>query len=179
MASNNQNKSNDEQLERVVQSLEKVPEETKQMVLKMALAMSEREIIQSFNQQAHDLFSLVITITKKFNKEREYNVSGYKVLFENALKMNAKLPLDKFTLLILEFASEIYAENENCFLEMSIPDKKVNVGNEFGLIRSEMFKKLWVIVGQTDKNNLKENIIVLTTYAHAHLYKTLLASNKK
>jgi hypothetical protein len=169
--------TNEEQINKVIESLERVPQETKELVLKMALSMTELEIIQSFNQQTHDLFALLTVITKKLNKEKEYNVTGYKILFDNALKFNTKLPLDKFTLIILEFAAEIYEENENCFLEMSIPDAKVTVGNEFGLIRSEMFKKLWVGSDRNDKNSLKDNIILLTTYAHAHLYKTIL--NKK
>lgn len=176
MTSNNQQKINEERLNKVINSLEKVPSATKELVLeKMALSMSELEIIQSFNQQAHDLFSLLISITKKLNKEKEYNVSGYKLLFDNTLKFNAKLPIDKFTLLILEFAAEIYAEDENCFLDMAIPDTKVGVNNEFSLIRSEMFKKLWKILENNDKNSLKENIIPLTMYAHAYLYKTLLS----
>ena len=162
------------QLESVVQSLDRVPLETKQMIFNMSKGMSELEIIRSFNQQALDMFNLVISITKKVGKEREYQFSGYKALFDNAVKINNKLPVDKFTLIILEFAAEIYAEEEDCFLNMSIPDKEVNVGNEFGLIRSESFKILWKILNRPDKNLLKENIILLTTFAHAYLYKTIL-----
>jgi hypothetical protein len=57
---------------------------------------------------------------------------------------------------------------------MSIPDTKVNLNNEFGLIRSEMFKNLWLISNQKDRNDVKEIIILLTTFAHAYLYKTIL-----
>ena len=162
------------QLDNVVKSLDRVPIDTRQMIFSMSKGMSELEIIQSFNQQALDMFILVISITKRTGKEKEYQFTGYKALFDNAVKINNKLPLDKFTLIILEFAAEIYAEEENCFLDMSIPDKEVNVGNEFGLIRSESFKILWKTLGRTDKEALKENIILLTTYAHAFLYKTLL-----
>lgn len=173
MASNQQQK-NQAQLSNVIESLERVPQETKEMVLNMALSLPELEIIQLFNQQAFDLFGLLISVTKKFGKEKEYNVSGYKMLFINALKINARLPLDKFTLIILEYAAEIYAEEEDCFLNMTIPDTEVKFNNEFGLIRSEMFKKLWVVLNDDDKKLLKDSIILLTTYAHVYLYKTLL-----
>lgn len=162
------------QLTKVIESLDKIPEKTKQMIFSMSLSLRELEIIQLFNQQADDLFTLLIGITQKFNREREYNVIGYKALFDNALKLNAKLPIDKYTLIILEYAAEIYAENENIFMDMPIPDAKVNIGNEFGLIRSEMFKKLWVVINAEDKNKLKDSVILLTTYAHVYLYKTIL-----
>ncbi|XWV25189.1 hypothetical protein QJ856_gp0583 [Tupanvirus deep ocean] len=178
MANNNQVTTDQQRLTRVIDSLEKVPRETKQMVFDMAQSMTELEIIRSFNQQALDMFNLMIVITKRMNKEKDCNVAGYKALFDNAIKINAKLPLDKFTLLILEFAADIYAENENCFLDMAIPDAKVTVGNEFGLIRSQMFKNLWKELNQSDKNSLKEVIIPLTTFAHAHLYKTVLLKSQ-
>jgi hypothetical protein len=170
--------SNEQRLNNVITSLDRVPQETKQMIFSMTQGMSEQEIIQSFNQKALDLFTLLIIITTKIGKEDEYKMSGYKNLFDNAIKINAKLPVDKFTLLILEFAAEIYAEEEDCFLNMSIPDTNVNVGNEFGIIRSEMFKKLWVVLNKNDKNLLKENIILLTTFAHTYLYKTLIKNKK-
>lgn len=163
-----------QQLLNVVESLDKVSGETKQMIYDMANSMNELEIIHSFNQQAHDLFTMMYNITKKIGQEKKYNVVGYKTIFENALKINAKLPIDKFTLLILEFASDIYEENEDCFLNMSLEDTKINVGNEFSIIRSEMFKNLWAVLDQANKNLLKEKIILLTTYAHAYLYKIIL-----
>lgn len=87
-----------------------------------------------------------------------------------------KLPLDKFTLIILEFANEIYSEEENCFMDMTIPDAKLEVGNEFGLIRSEIFKSLWKILDKNHKQIIKEKIILLTTYAHTYFYKTVMAN---
>ncbi len=165
-------------IDNVIESLERVSQETKEMIFEMAKGMTEMEIIHSFNQKALDLFTLLITITTRMGKENEYKVGGYKKLFDSAIKINTKLPIDKFTLIILEFAAEIYAGKENCFLEMSIPDTNVNVGNEFSIIRSEMFKKLWVVLDDNDKNILKDNIILLTTFAHVHLYKTLLSKKK-
>jgi hypothetical protein len=170
MTTNNSNR-----LENVILSLEKVPIDTKEMTFAMARSMSEIEIIKFFNQKAIDLFNFMIAVTKKLGKEQECNnVMGYKTLFDNALKINAKLPLDKFTLIILEYAAEIYAQNEDCFLKMTIPDTKVNINNEFGLIRSEMFKDLWKISGKKDREEVADIVILLTTFAHAHLYKTIL-----
>ena len=170
----NSQKDSNERLGKVVESLEKVTQGTKQMIFDMAKSLSELEIIQSFNQQSLDMFTIMIEITKRMGCEDKYKVTGYKVLFDNALKINAKLPVDKFTLIILEYAAEIYDEKEDCFLTMPIPDANVNVGNGFGIIRSEMFKNLWKQLGPTDKNLLKDNIILLTTFAHVYLYKTLL-----
>ncbi|AYV85283.1 MAG: hypothetical protein Satyrvirus9_9 [Satyrvirus sp.] len=158
----------------VIKSLDKIDLKVKQMIFDMSHGMTEMEIIKSFNEQASYLFNLISTMTKRMGNEDEYKVSGYKTLFDNATKINAKLPVDKFTLVILEYAAEIYAEDENCFLNMTIPDKKCKVGNEFDLIRSENFKKLWKILGKDDKRMITDNVILLTTYAHAYLYKTIL-----
>lgn len=163
--------SAEQQLNNVIRSLDRVKLETKQMIFDIGESMSELEIIQSFNQRAFDLFNILTDLTKKLNKENDYKVVSYKTLFENAIKINVKLPLDKFTLIILEYAPEIYAENEDCFMTMSVPDTTVHVGNEFSIIRSEMFKKIWTELNQNDKNIVKDNIILLTTFAHAHLYK--------
>lgn len=165
-------------LDNVINALDKVGIETKQMIFNMSNNMSEIEIIRSFNQSALDLFNLLMEITTRMKKENEYKVGGYKVLFDNAIKYNIKMPIDQFTLVILEFAADIYAENEDCFLNMTIPDTKLEVGNEFNLIRSEMFKTLWKNLNKNDKNDVKEKIILLTTYAHIYLYKTLLKNKK-
>ncbi len=167
--------NNSERLENVINSLERVPLETRKMTLAMAQNMSDIEIIRSFNQKALDLFNFMINVTKRLGKEKEYNnIKGYKTLFDNALKINAKAPLDKFTLIILEFAADIYAQDEDCFLKMTIPDTKVNINNEFGLIRSEMFKELWIASGKEEHDEVSDIVILLTTFAHAYLYKTVL-----
>lgn len=165
--------SSQQKLQNVIDALDKVPLETKQMIYDMSQNMTEKEIIQSFNQQTIDLLTLLIQITQKTKLDNKYKLSGYKVLFENAIKLNWKLPIDRFTLSILEFASDIYAENEDCFLNMTIPDAKIETGTEFNLIRSEMFKNLWRELDNNDKEQLKEKIIILTTFAHAYLYKSL------
>ena len=166
-------KSSNSKLDKVVGALEKVNPETQKMILAMANQMSEMEIIAAFNQQALDMFTLVAGLTKKVGIDKEFQLAGYRNLFDNAIKMNAKLPLDKFTLIILEYAPEIYEEKEDCFLDMEIPDTDAKVGNEFAIIRSEMFKKLWRLSNTHDKEQIKNTVIPLTTFAHVHLYKTL------
>ena len=169
MTNNNQQK-----LQKVIDALEKVNDKTKNLILTMAKSITEISVIQSFNQASLDMFNEVLKITNRLGKESEYKIGGYKAIFDNAIKINVKMPIDKFTLLILEFAPEIYTENENFILGMPIPDAKVEVGNEFSLIRSEMFKGLWKILNKTDKNILKEQIILLTTFAHVYFYQTVL-----
>lgn len=178
MASNQQ-KINQERLERVAVALEKVPAAITQEIIKMVNNMSDLEIIQSFNQQSLDLFTHLMEITGKLGKEGEFKVGGYKELFDNASKINVKLPIDKYTLVILEYAVEIYEEREDCFLNMTIPDKKVNLGNEFNIIRSEMFKQLWLLMNGNDRKTIKQDIILLTSFAHAYFFKSVLNQSGK
>lgn len=170
---------NRKRLEAVIGALGRISDEVKSSIFEMSQQLSELDIIQYFNQQASDLFDFVLQITKKMGKEREYKVTGYKSIFENALKINVKMPIDKFTLVVLEYAPEIYAQEEDCFLSMTIPDAKVNVGNEFSMIRSEMFKSLWVTLNSLDKKAIGEKVVDLTTYAHMYLYKSVLLSMRK
>lgn len=169
MTNNNLDSS---KITKVIEALEKVPLETRQMIFGMAHEMSISEIIQSFNQYAFDLFNTLITITKKMKQDKDYKIDGYKKLFEAAIKKDIKLPANRFTLDILMYAPEIYAEEEDCFLGMTIPDANISVNNEFGIIRSEKFKELWKNLIETDKQEIKTNLISLTMYAHAFLYKT-------
>lgn len=166
-------KVNQDRLLRVVDSLDQVAQDIKQEIYDMSLKLDKFEIIRLFNQQAFDLFTIMATITSKLNKEKDYKVGGYRILFENALKINLEAPIDKFTLLILEHAAEIYDENEESFLKMTIPDANIKVGNEFSIIRCEKFKELWKLMDNNDKEILKNNVINLTMYAHAFLYKKI------
>lgn len=162
----------------IINALDRVNPDTKQMIWNISRSISELEIIHAFNQITLDFCSIIIAITKKRGEDHKYKIAGYKVLFDNAIKMNVKMPIDQFTMVILRFAPEIYSENEDCFLNMSIPDKKLEVGNDFSFIRSEMFKSLWKVLDVADKSSVKEKLILLTTYAHAYLYKTVLAKAK-
>jgi len=157
----------------VTESLNRVPRKTNVMIYQMCQKLSEMEIIQIFNQQATDLFALLLSITIKLKKESEYKISNYKFMFETAIKGRAVLPLEKFTLNILAYADDIYSESEEKFLKMTVPDTNINIGgNEFGLMRSESFKRLWEEMNKTDKVTIRSGIILLTTYAHAHFFKT-------
>lgn len=163
-----------QQLSRVAEALLRVPAETNQMIFEMAQQSSEDEIAQMFNQDARDLFDVLARITKRLGCEAEYNINGYSMLFESAIPWKKSAPVDKFSLLILEFAPEIYSEDEDCFLTMNIPDKEVSVENSFGLIRSDMFKQLWKAIGTTERARLKDKIIGLTVHAHTYFYRTAL-----
>ena len=164
---------NSQLLNKVIEALGRVNKETQQMIVELSQSMSELAIVNAFNQVALDSFTQFTRITKEMGIEKVYQMGGYKILFENALKMNVKLPIDKFTLIILEFAPEIYSENEDRFLNMHIPDTTVTDGNEFAFIRSEKFKSLWKQLDSSKKKAVKEKIILLTTYAHAFFYKTI------
>lgn len=183
MSSNNQQSSqtNDQdavQLELVVNALNRVNDVTKQMVMNMSKTMRDLDIIRSFNQLALDLFTIVGTLVNKYGKGKDIQINGYRRLFDNAIKINVKMPIDQFTLIILEFAPEIYEEKEDCFLNMAIPDTTVQVSNEFAIIRSEMFKDLWKSCSKSDREQLKSTIIPLTTFAHAFFYQSVLQFRK-
>lgn len=168
-----------ERLANVIESLDRVPDYMKQMIFDMSMGMTEQEIIKSFNQKAVDLFDMVASIIEKLKISHTYKVVGYRNMFNLAVKTNFKLPVDRFTLMLLEFAAEIYKGDENCFLDMPIPDKKFAVENEFGMIRSEQFKSLWRSLGTEDKNIVKQEIIALTTFAHCYLYKSAIKTWKR
>ena len=174
MANNNQ-----ERMDKVVKALDQVNPETKQMIFNMAKSMKELEVIQSFNQQSLDFFNLSTAITRRMGRESEFKMAGYKALYDNTIKMNIKMPIDNFTLVVLEYAPQIYSENEDFFLNQITGDTKVEVGNEFSLIKSEMFKNLWKILNKPDRADIKEKVILLTTFAHVYFYQTILKNKKK
>lgn len=159
-------------LQTVANSLERINSEINISIAQMAKSMTEASIIQAFNQVAIDLFVMVEKIILDIKKDKEYKLDSYRILFDNAIRINNRLPIDKFTLIVLEYAPEIYSKDENCFLKMSIPDKNISIGNTFGFIRSEMFKNLWIILPNNHKKVIIEKVISLTTYAHAYFYKT-------
>jgi hypothetical protein len=158
----------------IANSLSKIDQKINQGILDMARNLTDAEITNFFNQTALDFFNLAIDITRKKNMEREYGFSSYMALFETALKLNVNMPIDRFTMVILEFAPNIYNENEDFFLNMVIPDKKINTGNEFNIIQSEEFKALWKSLNATDKEMVGEKILSLTMYAHTYFCKLLL-----
>jgi len=162
------------QLQNVIADLEKINEDTRNLFVSLAKGLSEVEIIHSFNQHSLDLFNLGIDIAKKYGKETTMKFNGYKLLLENATKLNIKLPIENFTLVVLSHASQIYSENEDYFINKSYNMKKIEVGNEFTFIQSDEFKYLWSILDQKDKRDFKDKLIMVTTYAYAYFFKTIL-----
>ena len=159
---------------KLIMALTRVNPETNEMIMNIANSTTKSEIISLFNQSALDFFSTVLEITKKLGKEKEFGIGVYMNLFESTLKINVNLPIDQFAASILEFAPDIYAENEDCFLNMQIPDAKVKTGNEFNIIRSEKFKALWISGSPENKNIVKEKIISLTTFCHAYFFQLIV-----
>lgn len=169
-----------EEIAKVITELEKVDAETKQQIYNYASKTSAAAIVQSFNQRACDLFTAMLEIGRQNGWDEEYKiVSGHFLMFNNAIKINMELPLDKFTLLILSYAQDIYSENEDRFLKMPIPDTKVNVNNEFSVIRSKMFQQLWTVITDAERKRISDVIINLTIDAHAYLYKKIMIISRK
>jgi hypothetical protein len=164
----------DNDLERVLAALERIPKETLDDVLSMADSMTCEETVQKFNNQAKDTFVLLERIATMCNKYEECNIVGNKKLFDHAVKQNADLAVNKFTLVILEYAPEIYAADHECFLKMSIPESELKVADGFSLVKTTMFKEMWVQLSNDFQSEIIDNMILLTMYAHAYLYKTLL-----
>ncbi len=52
-----------------------------------------------------------------------------------------KVPVDNFTWFVLEYASEIYKEDEDFFLNKSYNPAKVEVGNDLHLLNQNLLKK--------------------------------------
>jgi len=164
------------QMEKIMSALENVSDDINQMTWHLAKEISNSDIIQTFNQETCDLFEILINFINAMGISRECNILGHKIIFENALKINIGLPIEQFTFIVLQFAPEIYDEKEKFFLEMNIPNQKVQNGNEFSLINSAAFKKLWLLLNEDSKQELKDKIILMTTYAHAYFYKVIMKS---
>lgn len=168
-----------QRIDKVIEALGKVSDNTKTLVYQIAQNMAELEIIQMFNQLTLDFLDIMLRITREKREEDKFKIGGYKTIFDNAIKINIKMPIDQYTLVILRFAAEIYSEDEDCFLNMPIPDTKLEVGNQFSFIRSDMFKNLWRTLKDGDKSDIKNKMILLTTYAHAYLYKTVIKNRNQ
>lgn len=166
------------QLQKVINALEKVNNEIQQMIMQMANIMNDMEIIQSFNQESLDLFSMITEITKEIGKESEVKFGGYKLLLENAMKLNIRLPVDNFTLVVLEYAPYIYNQDEEFFLRKSYNNAKVEVGNEFAFIKSDSFKEMWKNLSPDSKEDIKKKFLNVTIFAHVYFIKTVFNNLK-
>ena len=172
----------EKRIDRVIASLHKVKPETDQMIRQIALSFSELEVIKSFNQESLDFFNLVTTISKNTGREDKLKLAGYGNLFQNAIKINVKFPIDNYTLIVLEYADQIYSENEDFFMKKkygATGSTMVEVGNEFNIVHSDVFKELWKTLTDDDKHKIKGHVVMLTTYAHAYFYQTIFKHQKK
>lgn len=176
----NEQEKKTKKMELIAESLSKVDNEINQGIMDYAQSLSEKEIIILFNQTALDFFNFAIEGTRRLKREREFGFSGYLNLYERAVKANMEVPIDQFTVIVLEFAHDIYNKNENFFLDLHIPDAELKDENknEFNIIRSDEFKKLWKVLDEKDKNEVIQKIIALTTYAHTYFYKLALKMSK-
>lgn len=167
-------------LYKVINALEKVNIKTKKIIFEMVQNTKETEIVFLFNQNALDLFNILHSFGRQFNIDNEsvQEISYYKYLFENAIKINIKLPINNFALSILEYAPEIYSQNEDIFLNMMIPNINVNIGDKNGIIKPETIKSLWKRMSNKDKEIIKDKVILLTMYAHTYLYQTSMKYEK-
>jgi hypothetical protein len=166
---------NKEKLENVVNELNKLDIELKETVLFFAKESTQDEIIKSFNQGALDTFDEIMRIIRIKGVESQYKISVYRDHFLKAVKVNYLLPIDKFTLVILEFALSIYKRDETLFLDMTIPDTQLDRKNEFSIIRSEEFKKLWKTLNDEQKTSIWDKVEDMTRNAHMYFYKTILS----
>lgn len=165
---------NDIKLKKIVDALQRVPNETNKSILDMATSFNENEIIQLFNQKAYDLFDNLLMITNSINPNNDYKISSYRYLLDTAIKTNAKVPIDQFALAVLDIAPEIYDENEEFILNMQIKDLQVEKQtNEFDIIKSDKFKNIWRKLSSDNRKILKDIIMMLTVYSHAYFYKKM------
>jgi signal transduction histidine kinase len=167
------NKTDEQRLAEAVEAISRVDPDICSKIFAMSQVKSVVEIVNSFNQAARDLFAILLEVSR--DNRIDYGMNGYKFMFDSAIKMNARLPLDKFTLVILKHAPEIYDEDEKNFLSMTVPDASVSVGGGFELIKSTSFKNLWLSATDEHKATIKRRVITLTYYAQAYLYKTATA----
>lgn len=156
----------------VIKALSTVKDSTKTMIRNIAKGYSEVEIVTKFNQSGKDFFVLLNRLTVESGRE-DLGVKGYEKLFNHAISIRKDWPIDKFTLMILQFAPQIYNEDEQFFLSVEIPDQSVRINNEFGIIKTEAFKELWLTTSASNKEALKKACLLLVTFAHAYFVKMI------
>lgn len=150
-----------------------------QMIGKMIEKMPDSVIIQRFNQAAQDFFALLTRFITKTGNPDAYNLRGYVNLFNHAIENRPDWPIDKFTLMILKFAPQVYNEDDDFFVNIEVPETQVKVTNEFGIIRTEMFKQLWLKAPESDRKLVRASCKLLTTYAHAYFASKVDKAAKK
>lgn len=178
MSSNNQNtkekeRENKKILKKIIQSLEKVDSNITNTILGMAEKTSMAQVINDFNYNSLEVLDFLDYIGKKYNHTDTCDMTKHRLLFENAIQINKRLPVDKFSLIVLEHAQDIYDENEEYFMELPMPDVNAKAGKDFSMIKCEAFKKVWTSLDEEDKDLVKEKVISLTTSAHIYFIKNI------
>jgi hypothetical protein len=167
----------DEKIVKVIESLKNVDKDINDSAITMAKTINETELVDLFNHHTNDFFNTLHTITNVLNVNKECNLHGYHSMFSSTIRVNKKLPIDHFSASILEFANDIYNENEEFFIGMNVPNKQINSGGEFNIIKTDALKNIWKKTNSGQKDIIKEKIISITLYAHAYVYK--IAMNVK
>lgn len=163
----------------IIDALDRVDEETTDLVISLANRKSDIDIMSEFNQLSVQVLEDLERIGKKYGCEGVCNMKHHRETLEHALKINARLPIDKFSVLILLHAAEVYNEEEKYFMELPMPDVDAKAGNKFTVIKCEPFKDVWKLLDKRDKRMVVDKTILLTTWAHAYFIKNVLSSLKK
>lgn len=171
--------NNKQKLEKILATLSKISEKNIMMISNIASSSDLIEIVKTFNQLSSEFFNLLIIFGKQLDVEKTFGFKAYSMLFETALKINTNLPIDRFCMIILEFADMIYEENEDFFIDLKIKDYDFEAGNSYNIIRSDKFKQLWKMLNKEDQRKCKDLTLLLTTYAHAYFFKTIYNSVAK
>lgn len=160
----------------VIKALQTVAADKQLMARRIAQGFSAAEIVSKFNQAGKDFFVLLKHIINEVGENKDYNLNGYEKLFHHAISIRQDWPIDKFTLMILQFAPQVYEEDEQFFLSVEIPDQNVRINNEFGIIKTEAFKELWLKTNDNRRDELKDNCLLLVSFAHAYFLKMIRSS---
>ena len=176
----------EEQLQEMVNVLSKLPKEIKLHNKKLAETTSRQDIISTFNQYVIDFFDLLIKIIDKVNEKantkENYGAESYKMVFEQALTFGAHLPIDNISSRLLLVADKIYNNDEQFFLNFELKESvdiqldknNNNKSYKFDIFDSDKFKELWKQLKPSYREKLFEKLILLTTYAHAYVFKLLI-----
>jgi hypothetical protein len=144
-------------------------------------------LIKTFNNLSIDFFDFIISVSKNLQNcdpklVTEFN--HYKILYQTALKADAKLPIEHFCAEIIvtrpdqeiAYKQYIYNGDDDYFLGINVKDNvQINVSDEYALINPGKLKKIWVLVSDNIKQEIKNKLINLTFVADQY-YTTFLIS---
>ena len=166
-------------IEEVVAALQRVGPEDTQTAMDIA-GLPKEEIAAIFNDACLKVFRIVGDATQQSPSTKGYytSIKSYENQYKAALLLGVDVPMRQFILVLLKQAPGIYLGNEQGFLDMAMPDAKIASG-PFGVIRCEEFKQLWISLRPDIKDDLRDQITMATTYAHAYFIKVSFASITK